>query len=239
MSPALLFGEHTRWQKHFQRNLESMLHAAISRQMEHAFDLLEAETRSVWTQLQESMRANLTQGAQERLTADAPDFAGQRLRLAERIETATVEVLTGEGAEQSLRAAISRVGRAVRTPCWLAMVLALAAGVLTWRGLIPLWAGGMGLAAAVVVVIAGIMAANARRRAVLTVYRTQSRVMQDKLGETVATLIRQAVEAFYARAELVFEPLEAFCHAQEIAHQPILARVDAMATAFQKLAARL
>ena len=41
--------ENDRWQHHFQRNFESMLHAAVSRQMEHAFDLLEGELRSVWT----------------------------------------------------------------------------------------------------------------------------------------------------------------------------------------------
>ena len=90
----LLFGGDTRWQRHFQRNFESMLHAAISRQMDHAFDLLEGETRSVWTQLRESMRANLSPAARERLAADPAGFVEQRPRLVERIETAIVEILT-------------------------------------------------------------------------------------------------------------------------------------------------
>ncbi len=239
VSPALLYGDNARWQRHFQRNFESMLHAAISHQMAHAFDLLEGETRSVWTQLQESMRTNLSLAARERLAAGEVDFAQQRPRLVERIETTTVEILTDERTEQSLRASMSAVAGAVRGPFWCAVVLLVMAGALAAAGLIPWWAAGVGGLLAVAVGTAGILAAAGRRRAALVTYRDRMQARQAELSETVAGLIRQAIDVFYGRAEQVYAPLEAFCRTQEIAHQPLLARVDILEKAFQKIAARL
>lgn len=238
-SPAILYGDSERWQRHFQRNLESMLHAAISHQMAHAFDLLEAETRSVWIELQEDMRTGLSPAAQARLAAGEVNFAEQRPRLVERIETATVETLTDERTEQSLRASMSAVARAVRGPCWCAAALVVISGALGVARLIPLWAVGAAAVLGAALVSAGIVAAMGKRLAALEMYRAQTKGKQAELSETVAGLIRQAIDTFYGRVEHVYAPLESFCHAQETDHQPLLARVDSLEKAFQKIATRL
>ena len=239
LSPASLYGENERWQRHFQRNLESMLHAAITHQMTHAFDLLEGETRSVWTQLHESMRANLSAAAQERLAAVEVDFAQQRPRLVERIEAATVETLTDERAEQHLSASISAVMRAVRGPFWCALALVLVVGASAVAGWAPVWAAGAAVVVGAAVAGAAMMTAKGKRRVALETYRAEMKAKQAELGETVAGLIRQAIDGFYGRVEQVYAPLEAFCRAQEINQQPLLARVDTLEKAFQKITARL
>ena len=235
----LLFGPDAKWLRHFQRNFESMLHAAIARQIEHAFDLLEGETRSVWTQLRESMRANLSPAAREQLAADEPDFAEQRPRLAERIEAATVEILTDEPAEQRLRASLEGVARALRVPSWLAMAVAVAGLVSGGMLLIPSWGVGVAWAVAAALVALGMMAASRKRRAALETYRALNRIRQAQLSEAVAGLIRQAIEAFYGRVAKVYAPLEAFCRAQEAAYLPTLERTDMLEKAFGKIAERL
>ena len=74
--------------------------------------------RSVWTPLDESLRTNLSSGARETLAPGPGDFADQRTRLAERIETATVETLTDERLESELQASFAGLVRTARRMCW-------------------------------------------------------------------------------------------------------------------------
>ena len=55
----LVFGKDAEWQTEFQRNIESMLQAAISKQMEHALGLLESELKAVWVQIERQAPAQL------------------------------------------------------------------------------------------------------------------------------------------------------------------------------------
>ena len=238
-SLGLAFRVKAHWQHDFQRNFESMLHAAVSRQTAHAFDLLEGELRSVWTQLSESLRANLSAGARGRLTPGVVDFAEQRPRLTEKIEVATVESLTDERLETGLAASFAHVAAAVRRPWWAGLLLIVATGTILGTGLLPVWVGVAAAALAVGTVLLGLRAAAIHRRATLEAYRTQMRERQAELSETVAGLIRQAIDAFYGKVEQVYAPLEAFCRTQEAARQPLLARVDTLEKAFREIAGRL
>ncbi len=238
-SLGLAFGVKAHWQQDFQRNFESMLHAAVSRQTEHAFDLLEGELRSVWTQLSESLRANLSAGARARLAPGTVDFAEQRPRLTDKIGVATVESLADERLETGLAASFADVAAAVRRPWWAGLLLIVVAGTILGTGWLSVWAGVAAAALAVGAVLLGLRAAADQRRATLEAYRTQMRERQAELSETVAGLIRQAIDAFYAKVEQVYAPLEAFCRTQEAARQPLLARVDTLEQAFRDIAGRL
>ncbi len=238
-APGLAFGKSDRWRHHFQRNSESMLHAAVSRQMEHAFDLLEGELRSVWTQLSESLRANLSPGARERLADSTVDFAEQRPRLTEKIEVATVESLTDDRTENELQTSFAEVAAAVRGRWWAGLLLLLAGGALLGTGVVPAWVGCALAALAVVAILLGFGVASSGRRRIVEAYRAQIRERQAELGGTVAGLIRQAVDAFFGKVEQVYAPLEAFCQGRGAAHQPLLERADTLEKAFRKIAARL
>ena len=115
----------------------------------------------------------------------------------------------------------------------------MAAGVLVGTNLTPLWTAGAAAVVVAALVALGTAAAARKRRAALEAYRAQNKAKQAQLSETVAGLIRQAVETFYGRVAQVYAPLETFCRAQEAACQPTLERVDALEKAFRKIAARL
>ena len=238
-SLGLAAGRDARWPVDFQRNFESMLHAAVSRQMAHALDLLAGELGGVWSQLRAGMEANFSAGARERLGEGEVAFADGRAGLTEKIETAVVEHLTDDRLEKQFRAAFAGMARAMRGRFVLALVIALAAGGAVVARLAPWWVALAGAVAAVGIFASGSAAVADRRRAVFEDYRAQMRVRQEALSEAVGGLIRQAIEAFYLRAAGVYEPVAAFCQTQQERHRPVLERVDNLEKMFAKVAARL
>ena len=237
---GLVLGEgNRRWPLDFQRNFESMLHAALARQTAGALDLLEAELRNFWAPLSERLRTSLSSGAREILAPGPGDFAEGRPRLAERIEAATVETLTDERMESELQGSFVGLVRTARRMCWVALVVLVAGGALVGWGLVPLWANLVTVAVLVLVVGRGVRAAAEQRRRLLENYRVRMRERQAALSEAVAGLVRQAVQSFYRRIEAVYAPLEGYCQARETTHVPLLERVTALDGTLEQIATRL
>lgn len=236
---GLAFAGNRRWPLDFQRNFESMLHAALARQIAGALDGLETDLGGVWTQLRDRMRVNLSAGARQILAPGPGDFAEQRPRLAERIEAATVEMLTDERLETELQEAFTALVRTLRQTWWTALLVMLAGGVAVGWHVVPWWAGVVAAGLAALVVVAGNGSAAKQRRRLVENYGARVRERQAALSEAVAGLVQGAVETFYGRIETMYAPLEAYCRTQETTHQPLLDRVAGLDGTFQDIAARL
>ncbi len=109
-SLKLVFGRDTEWQVEFQRNIEAMLRTAISKQMEHALDLLEGELKNVWSQLHETLQANFGPESRRQFGTGIPEFTEQRSRLFERVEVVLVENMADDQIEKQLQGLFRRDG---------------------------------------------------------------------------------------------------------------------------------
>lgn len=233
----LVFGKDSQWQIEFQRNIESMLRAAITKQMEHALGLLESELKNVWTQLHEKMQLNFGDEARKQLGTGMAEFTEQRKRLVERIDVALVENMADAEIEKQLENLFSDAVTWVRLP-----VGAVAAG-----GLLTIVAAHIGMAAvadvtgtlAAVTATLGTLLAVGKRRQVVETYRAQMSAKQVELTQAIGDLIRQAIDVFYQKLGQVYQPLEVFCNVQEERYKPMLEKVDGLEQTFGKLVARL
>ena len=73
----LVFGKDAEWQTEFQRNIESMLQTAISKQMEHALGLLESELKAVWVQMNDKLQLNFGDETRKQLGPGMAEFTEQ------------------------------------------------------------------------------------------------------------------------------------------------------------------
>ncbi len=233
----LVFGKDSQWQIEFQRNIESMLRAAITKQMEHALGLLESELKGVWTQLHEKMQLNFGDEARKQLGTGMAEFTEQRKRLVERIDVALVENMADAEIEKQLQNLFGEAVTWVRLP-----VGAVAAG-----GLLTIVAAHIATAAVVdvtgtlaaVTAAVGTLVAVGKRRKVVDAYRAQMSAKQVELTQAIGDLIRQAIDVFYQKLGQVYYPLEVFCNVQEERYKPMLEKVEGLEKTFGNISARL
>ena len=233
----LVFGKDSQWQIEFQRNVESMLRAAITKQMEHALGLLESELKNVWTTMHEKLQLNFGDEARKQLGAGMAEFTEQRKRLIERIDVALVENMADSEIEKQLENLFGDAVTWVRLP-----VGAVAAG-----GLLTIIAAHIATAAvvdvtgtlAVITAAVGTLVAVGKRRKVIDTYRAQMGAKQVELTQAIGDLIRQAIDVFYQKLGQVYQPLEVFCNVQEGRYRPMLEKVDGLEKTFHKIASRL
>ncbi len=233
----LIFGKDAEWQTEFQRNIESMLQTAISKQMEHALGLLESELKGVWTQLNDKLQLNFGDEARKQLGTGMAEFTDQRKRLLEQIHMALIENSADAEIEKLLQNLFAETVTWVRVP-----VGALAAGTI-----LTVIAAHIATAAvvditgtlAVVTAAVGILGIVGKRRKVMDTYREQMAAKQVELTRSIGDLIRQAIDVFYQKLSQVYKPLEMFCNVQEERYKPVLERVDSLEKAFHKISARL
>ena len=236
-SLKLVFGRDTEWQVEFQRNIEGMLRAAISKQMEHALNLLEGELKNVWSQMHDTLQANFGPESRRQFGTGIPEFNEQRSRLFERVEVAMVENMADDQIEKQLQSLFAETATWVRLP-----VGAVAAG-----GVATIVAAHIATAAVVditgvlaaVTAVVGTIIAVGKRRKVIDTYRAQMSAKQVELTQSIGDLIRQTIDVFYQKLSQVYQPLEVFCNAQAERYQPVLERVDNLEKNFQKIAAHL
>ena len=233
----LVFGKDSQWQIEFQRNVEQMLRAAITKQMEHALGLLEGELKNVWTTMHEKLQLNFGDEARKQLGAGMPEFNDQRKRLIERIDVALVENMADSEIEKQLENLFGDAVTWVRLP-----VGAVAAG-----GLLTIIAAHIATAAVVdvtgtlaaITAVVGTLVAVGKRRKVIESYRAQMGAKQVELTQAIGDLIRQAIDVFYQKLGQVYQPLEVFCNVQEARYKPMLEKVDGLEKSFHQIAAKL
>ena len=233
----LIFGKDAEWQTEFQRNIESMLQAAISKQMEHALGLLESELKAVWVQMNDKLQLNFGDETRKQLGPGMAEFTEQRKRLLEQIHLALIENMADSEIEKLLQNLFAETVTWVRVP-----VGAVAAGTI-----LTVIAAHIATAAvvditgtlAVVTAAVGILGVIGKRRKVLDTYREQMAAKHDELTRAIGDLIRHAIEVFYQKLSQVYKPLEVFCNVQEERYKPVLERVDSLEKSFTKISARL
>ena len=233
----LVFGRDIQWQIDFQRNIESMLRVAITKQMEHALGLLEGELKSVWNQLHEMLQANFGPEARKQLGAGMAEFTEQRSRLVQKIELAMVENMADSAIEKQLQTLFADTVTWVRFPVGAVAAGGIAALLAAQMAAVAV-ADVTGALAAVTAVVGTVIAAGKRRK-VIDSYRTQMNAKQVELTQAIGDLIRQAIDVFFQRLQQVYQPLETFCNVQEERYRPMLGQVETLEKSFQKIAGHL
>ena len=236
-SVKLVFRRDTQWLVEFQRELETLLRAAIGKQMEHALGLLEGELKNVWTVLHESMQANFGAETRKQFGPGNAEFSEQRGRLFERIEMAMVENMADDKIEKLLHDLFAEQAAWARVPVGgalaaggvlAAVVMHLAAfSVIDWTG-----------ATAVTTMLLGAWLVVGKAGRIVDAYRKQMDAKRIELTRAIDDLIKQSIDVFYQKAAQVYQPLEAFCETQSQRYGPVLERVDQLEKNFQKISDR-
>ena len=194
-----VFNRDSQWQVEFQRDLETMLRDAITKQMEHALGLLENELKNVWTVLYESLQTNFAPDTRKQFDAGTTDFAEQRTRLFERIQMAMLENMGDDHIQRLLHELFAGQTAWASVPLGGAVggtvLAALAAKVATLAVF-----DVTGVTAAVVVAF-GVMMVNANAKRVIKAYHTQMAAKREELTHAIEDLITQAIDVFYQKAE--------------------------------------
>ncbi|MBA2435565.1 MAG: dynamin family protein, partial [Chthoniobacterales bacterium] len=231
----LVFGK-SEWQEKFQADLEAKMRDLIQPQVENALQLLEADLRSLWPQLQDTMENQFKGDSRRQLNQTIPDFARQRRELLQSIELTLVERIAGRGMEAQLEKMFRETATWMRVP----------AGVAAAGGIVTIIAA---MSSAAVADVTGIVAASAfvagtlvafgRRRKILGEYHRQMELKREELVATIEQQLRHAIELFYAEIGGVFQPLRAFCAAERKRYDPLLSRVGEIEKNFAELSAEL
>ena len=236
-SLKLAFVKNQQWQIDFQREMETMLRAAITKQMERAVTLMEGELKAAWSQLHDFLQANFNSEARAHLKSGDADFTEQRSRLFERVELATLENMSDHGVAKQLESLFAEAATWVRVPLGAMAAGGIAAAIAAKLALLALVdiTGVLAGAAAIVGVVIG----WGKRRKVVTSYREQMNAKQVELTQALGDLMRQTIDIFYQKVAQVYQPLETFCKVQSERYRPLLEQVAALEKSFEKISAKL
>jgi small GTP-binding protein len=122
-----LVWSRAQWQHDFQTEIEAKLRDAVQPQIENAVQLLEADLRGLWPQLQDTFESQFVAERKSLMSKTNPDFARQRRELLQSIQLTLVERVAGKGVEDQL----ARMFR--ETASWLRLPAGVAAagGIVT------------------------------------------------------------------------------------------------------------
>lgn len=231
----LIFGKG-QWQQDFQLEVETKLRASVEPKIDNAIQLLEADLRGLWPQLQDTMEAHFAGDARGRVTKTVPDFARQRAELLQAVQLTLVERAASKGSEEELSQMLEDTASWLRVP----------AGVAAAGGVVALVAA---MTSAAVADVTGILATSAfvvgsivvfgRRKKILDAYREQLETKREDLLREIEGKLLHSIDTFYQEVSLAFQPLEAFCAAQRESYGPLLTRLEKLIKTFDQLAPRL
>jgi GTPase Era involved in 16S rRNA processing len=224
------------WQRESQMQIEKELPRTIEPQVEHAVQLLEADLRGLWPQLQDLLETRLGSELRTQLPRALPDFARQRRELLQSIRLALTEHVTGKSVEEKLGQLFQETSRRLQLPT----------GVAAASGIVALIAA---MSSAAVADVTGILAASAavaggflafsQRRKIIRTYESEMTARCSALVQAVENELHHAIDVFYNEIAIAFHPLAAFCIAQRRLHEPLLQRCDELGAQFDAIAPRL
>jgi tRNA U34 5-carboxymethylaminomethyl modifying GTPase MnmE/TrmE len=221
------------WRHDFQEQIESKLRGAIQSQIANSIELLEADLRSVWKHLRESLHDAF---ASQRSVQSFPDFMQQRDELLRRIELTLLERGSSQQVNEQLGKLFSETANWLRVPAGVAAAggLATLVAALAHVAIVDVTGTVAGVAA-----LAGTVVAVFKRQQILGKFREQMREKRESVLSGIEDHLRHAVEKFFAELRSTFAPLESFCAAQRKIYEPILDRIAQLQEAFGKNAADL
>lgn len=225
-----------QWQQDFQLEVETKLRDSVQPKVENAVQLLEADLRGLWPQLQDTIEAKFAADVKNRVTKTVPDFVRQRRELLQSIQLTLVERAASKGSDEELSQMLRDTATWLRFP----------AGVAAAGGIVALIAA---MTSAAVADVTGILAASAavvgsvvvfgRRKKILAAYRHQLDDKQTDLMREIEEKLLHAIDIFYQQIVIAFQPLEAFCAAQRKSYEPLMERIEQLKKTFGDLAPRL
>ena len=209
------------WRYDFQKRMEDQLRDTLQRQIGNSLELLEADLRTVWQQLHDTLRRNFSD-SQPR-ARHAAGFRGEARRTAaqDRAHAAGARHFAagGAAARQALRGdgqLAPRAGRRRgggrrrhghrdprRTPRSL-MSPARVAGVAA---------------------VTGTAIALVKRRKILAEFARQMTEKRDATLAGIEDHLRHSIDRFYLDLAGMFQPLQNFCSTQRKLYEPMLQRL--------------
>jgi len=210
-----------RWEKDFQDKIESDVQTKVREKIEHALELLEADLRLIWQELQDKVQAQFDADTRKQVRPAIPGFVSQRGAILQKLQLTLLEQMSDAKIKQQLQEWFGETARWLRVPAGVAaaggiftIIAALAhAAILDVTGTVA------GLAA-----FTGTIYAVFRRRHILREYRLRMDEKRKELAGAVETQLRHAITAFYHEVSQTFAPLESFCQAETQRHLPLQER---------------
>jgi GTPase SAR1 family protein len=225
-----------RSQREFQTQIEMKLRQTIEPQMEHAVQLLEADLRGLWPQVQDLLEARLGGDLRHQLPRTPPDFARQRRELLQSVRLALIEHVAGKSIEEHLAKLFAETSARLRLPAGVAAVGGIATVIAAMMSAAVADVTGVLAASAA---IAGAYVALTQRKKILRTYEAQMDVKCAELLQAVEEQLKRAIDVFYKEIVVAFEPLAAFCAAQRRIYQPLLERARELQAHFDGLLSRV
>ncbi len=211
------------WERDFQADIERKLRQTIQPQIENAVQLLEADLRGLWPQLQEKLEAQFAADGRARVSSVVPDFARQRRELLQSVQLTLAERVAGKAIEEQLERMFNE------TATWLR----LPAGVAAAGGIVTIIAA---MSSAAVADVTGVLAASAavigtvvafsQRRKILNAYEREMDKKRTELTQAIERQMEHAIELFYKEIGVAFQPLSAFCATERQRYAPLMSRAE-------------
>jgi len=231
-----LIWSREQWQHDFQNEVELKLRETVQPQVENAVQLLEADLRGIWPQLQDIIEAQFASEGKNRVSKTIPDFARQRRELLQSIQLTLVERIAGKGVEEELgrvfreSAAWLRLPAGVAAAGGIATVLAamISASVADVTGVVALSAAALGT-----------FFAFGQRRKVLRAYEKEMETKRAQLTGAIEGQMEHAIDLFYKEISIAFQSLAIFCSTERTRYEPLLKRVEGLKQSFSSLKNRL
>ena len=231
-----LIWSRAQWQHDFQNEVETKLRETVQPQVENAVQLLEADLRSLWPQLQDVIEAQFASEGKTRVSKTMPDFARQRRELLQSIQLTLVERIAGKGVEEELARTFRESAAWLRLPAGVAA----AGGIATvLAALISASAADVTGIVATSALVLGTFFAFGQRRKILRAYEKEMETKSRELVRAIEGQMEHAITLFYQEISSAFQPLAAFCSTERIRYQPLLDRAEELKQTFGKLKTRL
>lgn len=225
-----------RSQRDLQNQTEMQLRQTIEPQMEHAVQLLEADLRGLWPQLQDVLETRLGPELREQLPKAAPDFARQRRELLQSVQLALAEHIGSKPIEEHLAKVFAETSSRLRLPAGLAAAGTVATIIAAMSSAAIADVTGV---LAVSAAVGGAFVAIRQRKKILGIFDEQIEKQCSELVQAVEQQLKNSIDIFYSEIVRHFQPLEAFCVAQRRIYEPLLDRAAGLQSRFDALASSL
>jgi GTPase SAR1 family protein len=210
-----------RWEKDFQDKIESDVQTKVREKIEHALELLEADLRLIWQELQDKVQAQFDADTRKQVRPAIPGFVSQRGAILQKLQLTLLEQMSDAKIKQQLQEWFGETARWLRVPAGVAAAggIFTIIAALAHTAILDVTGTVAGLAA-----FTGTIYAVFRRRHILREYRLRMDEKRKQLAGAVETQLRHAITAFYHEVSQTFAPLESFCQAETQRHLPLQER---------------
>src|SRR5260370_32577035 len=206
-----------RWEKDFQDKIESDVQTKVREKIEHALELLEADLRLIWQELQDKVQAQFDADTRKQARPAMPGFVSQRGAILQKLQLTLLEQMSDAKIKQQLQEWFGETARWLRVPAGVAAAggIFTIIAALAHTAILDVTRTVAGLAA-----FTGTVDAVFRRRHILREYRLRMDEKRKELAGAVATQWRDALTPLYHNGGQTFAPLDRLSRPETPTHPP-------------------